>query len=117
MKKVTAASSDYLVYFLLFVLRPTTEQVQHKAFFKVGPDAGPQPTRVRQNQKIPSAPSATPKGVSQRPGSKQQTIGKTIGEVISCWLSVTLLLSIFSLRHSSVQRIYDEWDVPINGHK
>ena len=40
-----------------FVLRPTTGQVRHKAFFKVGPDAEPQPTRVQQNSKIPSAPS------------------------------------------------------------
>ena len=31
----------------LFILCPTTGQVRHKAFFKVDPDAGPQPTRVR----------------------------------------------------------------------
>ena len=43
-----------------FVLSPTTRQVRNKAFFKVGPDAGPQPTRVRQDPKIPSAPSAFP---------------------------------------------------------
>ena len=45
-------------YFYFFVLRPTTGQVRHKAFLKMGPDAGPQPTRVRQNPKIPSAPDA-----------------------------------------------------------
>ena len=39
------------------ILRPTTGQVRHKAFFKVSPDAGPQPTRVQQNPKIPLAPS------------------------------------------------------------
>ena len=44
----------------LFILRPTTGQVRHKSFFKVCPDTGPQPTRVRQNQKIPSALSEAP---------------------------------------------------------
>ena len=44
----------------LFVLRPTTGQVWHKVFFKVGLDAGTQPTRIWQNPKIPSAPSAFP---------------------------------------------------------
>ena len=63
----------------LFILRPTTGQVRHKAFFKVGPDAGLQPTRVRQNPKIPSAPSAFPQwGRLRRQETKQQTIGKTI---------------------------------------
>ena len=42
---------------ILFILRPTTGQVQHKVFFKVGPDAGQQPTRVQQNPKITSAPT------------------------------------------------------------
>ena len=44
----------------LFILCTTTGQVRHKAFFKVGPDAGPQPTRIQQNPKISSAPSAFP---------------------------------------------------------
>ena len=44
----------------LFILRPTTWQVRQKAFFIVGQDAGPQPTRVQQNPKIRSAPSALP---------------------------------------------------------
>ena len=63
-----AAYITELIYFplktvesvFLFVLCPTTGQVQHKAFFKVGPDAGMQPTHIRQNPKIPSAPSAFP---------------------------------------------------------
>ena len=42
-------------YNWVFVLHPTTGQVQHKAFFKVGPVAGPQSTRVRQWPKIPLA--------------------------------------------------------------
>ena len=50
----------------LFILRPTTGQVRHKAFLKVGPDAGPQPTRVQQNPKISSAPSAPTKGGTPR---------------------------------------------------
>ena len=60
----------------LFVLRPTTGPVRHKAFLKVGPDAGPQPTGVRQNPKIPLAPSAPPKWAPQTPENKQQTIGE-----------------------------------------
>ena len=54
----------------LFILRPTTGQERHKAFLKVGPDAGPQPTRVRQNPKIPSAPSGSPMGAPQVPWNK-----------------------------------------------
>ena len=46
--------------FTLFILRPTIGQVRHKAFFKVDLDTEPQPTRVQQNPKIPSAPSAFP---------------------------------------------------------
>ena len=72
---------DCLISFFetLFVLRPTTGQVRHKAFCKVGSDAGPQPTRVRQNPKIPSAPSALPQwGHLRRQETKQQTIGETI---------------------------------------
>ena len=72
----------WLVSDNLFILRPTTGQVQHKAFFKVGPDAWPQPTSVRQNPKIPSAPSALPKWVPMRPGNKKQIIGKTIQTMI-----------------------------------
>ena len=53
----------------LFILCPTTGQIWHKAFFKVGPDAGPQPTRVRQNPKIPLSPSGRPRG--QETNSKQ----------------------------------------------
>ena len=61
----------------LFVLRPTTEQVWHKAFIKVGLDAGLQPTRVWQNPKIPLAPSALPQqGRFRHQQTKQQTIGK-----------------------------------------
>ena len=53
-----------------------------KAFFKVGPDAGPQPIRVRQNPKLLSAPPVFPQwGHLRRQETKQQTIGKTIGEV------------------------------------
>ena len=33
----------------LFILRPTTGQVQHKAFFKVGPDARPQNIKTKYN--------------------------------------------------------------------
>ena len=51
-------SGRFLWVLFLFVLRPTTGQVQHKAFIKVGPDAGPQTTCVRQMPKIPSAPLA-----------------------------------------------------------
>ena len=40
-------------------------------FLKVGPDAGPQPTRVRQDPKIPSVPSAPPKGGA--PEARKQT--------------------------------------------
>ena len=35
----------------VFVFRPTTGEVWHKAVFKVGPVAGPKPTPVRQCQK------------------------------------------------------------------
>ena len=66
--KLTSARN--LIY--LFILRPTTGQIWHKDFFKVGPDAGPQSTRVRQNQKIPSAPSAPPKGCASE--ARKQTI-------------------------------------------
>ena len=66
-----------MVWFRELVLRPTTGQVQHKAFFKVGPDAGLQPTHIRQNLKIPSAPSAFPQwGHLRRQQTKQQTIGE-----------------------------------------
>ena len=62
----------------LFILRPTNRQVRHKAFFKVSLDTGPQPTRVWQNPKIPSAPSAFPQwGRLRHQETKQQTIGKT----------------------------------------
>ena len=75
---------------VLFVLRPTTGQVQHKAFFKVGPDAGSQPTHVRQNPKIPSAPSAFPQwGRLRRQEIKQQTFDKTIGELQQLMLEIT----------------------------
>ena len=70
---------DFTVRYFLFVLRPTTGQVRHKGFFKVAPDARPQPTRVRLNPKIPSAPSAFLQwGRLRRQEIKQQTIGKTI---------------------------------------
>ena len=59
--------------FFFFVLRPTTGQVRHKVFIKVGLDAGPQPTRVRQKPKIPSASSTFPqKKAPQAPGNNQQ---------------------------------------------
>ena len=48
----------------LFILYPTNGQVLHKAFFKVGPDAGLQPTCIRQNPKMLSALLAPPKGGS-----------------------------------------------------
>ena len=35
----------------LFITRPTNVRMWHKAVFKVGPVAGPKPTRVRQGQK------------------------------------------------------------------
>ena len=35
----------------LFIIRPTNAQKWHKAVFKVGPVAGPKPTRIRQGQK------------------------------------------------------------------
>ena len=35
----------------VFVFRPTTGEVWHKAVFKVGQVSGPKPTRVRQCQK------------------------------------------------------------------
>ena len=42
-------------------MRPTNARMWHKAVFKVGPVAGPKPTRVRPARpKIPSAPSAFP---------------------------------------------------------
>ena len=54
----------------LFVLCPTTGQVWYQVLFKVGLDAGPQPTCVRQNPKIPSAPSAfPPMRAPQTPGN------------------------------------------------
>ena len=63
------------MYSSLFVLRPTTGQVWHKAFLKVGPDAGTQLARVRQNLKIPLAQSTFPQsagggGAPQTPGNK-----------------------------------------------
>ena len=36
---------------LYLSLRPTNARIWHKAVFKVGPVAGPKPTRVRQSQK------------------------------------------------------------------
>ena len=60
------------MFIYIFILRPTTGQVRHKAFFKVGPDAEPQPTRVQQNPKIPSAPSAPIKGGASE-ATKQTT--------------------------------------------
>ena len=36
---------------LYLSLRPTNARIWHKAVFKVGPVAGPKPTRVRQGQK------------------------------------------------------------------
>ena len=36
---------------LYLSLRPTNARIRHKAVFKVGPVAGPKPTRVRQGQK------------------------------------------------------------------
>ena len=88
--------TDLETQFILFVLCPTTGQVWHKAFYKVGPDAGPQPTRVRQNPKIPLTLSAFPQWGHLR---RQETKQQTIGEVISCWLSVTplYLLSLLQL--------------------
>ena len=59
-----------MFYIALFILCPTTGQVRHKALFKVGPNAGPQPIHVWQNLKIPLALSAPTK----TPGNKQQTI-------------------------------------------
>ena len=62
MKKCNDIKSYFQIIWILFILRPTTGEVRHKAFFKVGPDAGPQPTRFRQIPKITSAPSAPLKG-------------------------------------------------------
>ena len=57
-------------------LRTSTAQ----GLFKVGPHAGPRPTRVRQNSKIPSAPLAFPQwGRLRCQETKQQTIVKTTG--------------------------------------
>ena len=66
LKRLGAISLYNFFFFFFFVLHPTTGQVQHKAFFKVGPDAGPQPTRVWQDPKIPLAQSVPPK----MPGNK-----------------------------------------------
>ena len=35
----------------LFIIRPTNARMWHNAIFKVGPVAGPKPTRVRRGQK------------------------------------------------------------------
>ena len=77
--KLFVLDSNTLIYLILFVLRPATGEVRHKAILKVGPEAGPQLTCVRQNPKMPSAPSAFPQwGCLRRQEIKQQTIGKTI---------------------------------------
>ena len=46
------SNSRLTKWLTLFVLRPNTGQVWHKASLKVDPDAGPQPTRVQQNPKF-----------------------------------------------------------------
>ena len=70
-KQKSTDITPQLKFEILFILRPTTGQVGHNAPFKVGPDAGLQPTRVRHNPKIPSVPSASLKGGA--PGVKKQT--------------------------------------------
>ena len=73
-RKVHIKFSFLFILFMpvLFVLRPTTGQVQHKAFIKLGLDAGSQPTCVQQNPKIPSAPLALhPRGAPKAPSNKQ----------------------------------------------
>ena len=89
----------------LFILCPTTGQVHHKAFCKVGPDAGPQTTCVRQNPKLPSAPSAFPQlGRLRRQEIKQQTIGKTEFKPLVSHLNINLASHLFMEEEEEEER-------------
>ena len=48
-KRPRASAGTSVIYYLS--LRPTNARIWHKAVFKVGPVAGPKPTRIRQGQK------------------------------------------------------------------
>ena len=48
---LTIQTNKRIIKTLLFIIRPTNARMWHKAVFKVGPVAGPKPTRVRQGQK------------------------------------------------------------------
>ena len=50
---------------------PPNGRVRHKAFFKVGPGEGPEPTRAQHFQKIPTAPSAFPLLGARASGTRQ----------------------------------------------
>ena len=61
-------------------LRPTNARIWHKAIFKVGPVAGPKPTRVRQGQKYlrPRRHSPFWRASGNKPNPPER--GKSLGD-------------------------------------
>ena len=93
-----------LVY---FIYSPSQHQTcTAQGLFKVGPDAGPQLTRVRQDPKIPSALSEPPKGAPQRPGNKLQTIGKTINKSRLVYYYITSVSSVYDVTNYVTTETY-----------
>ena len=142
MKKVTAGSSDYLVYFCYSLHASPNGRLRHKTFLKVGPGAGLLPRHVWRLQNASSPVRIPLKMVPQVPSDKPPSrITAWVGAALWGLRRVGLvtwilgfpgtlirqprpiktqppkLVGIFSPPHHCVQHIYEEWHILIKVHR